>query len=441
MKIIHILNHFLPQQTAGTEVYTWALCKGLQALGHEVKVCIPHYGMKVDRSYFYDEILVYQFAEPSKVDRSLIMGHRIADGVEHFKKWIFSEKPELVHFHELAGSNGISIAHVKAAKELGAKVIMTFHLASNTCRTGTMLYKDKELCTGKINTWTCSKCYLNKKGLGAFSPLLTTFSMGLHILNINPSKWNHSLGTALGTVQLVKNMDVRLKQLLKYCDQFISLTDWYEKVLLINGIPQGKITKIQQGLPTKDGKTKLAEGKRRKEKLALKLMFLGRLSPFKGLHLLIEALAHFKACEVELSIFGADDGTGYADSLRQKTINNSNIHWKGVISQAIVQYEMQRHDLLCLCSTFSEMSPLVIQEARAARIPVLASNVYGNIEQIVHGKNGLIFKMNDVMSLRKQIATIINNPYILESISKNIQDPVLFATISKSHSEMYKSLF
>ena len=49
--------------------------------------------------------------------------------------------------------------------------------------------------------------------------------------------------------------------------------------------------------------------------------------------------------------------------------------------------------------------------------------------------------MNDVMSLRKQIATIINNPYILESISKNIQDPVLFATISKSHSEMYKSLF
>ena len=107
----------------------------------------------------------------------------------------------------------------------------------------------------------------------------------------------------------------------------------------------------------------------------------------------------------------------------------------------VVQYEMQRHDLLCLCSTFSEMSPLVIQEARAARIPVLASNVYGNIEQIVHGKNGLIFKMNDVMSLRKQIATIINNPYILESISKNIQDPVLFATISKSHSEMYKSLF
>lgn len=51
---------------------------------------------------------------------------------------------------------------------------------------------------------------------------------------------------------------------------------------------------------------------------------------------------------------------------------------------------------MSLCSTFSEMSPLVIQEAFAARLPVIASNVYGNAEQITHGENGLLFNFNDV---------------------------------------------
>jgi glycosyltransferase involved in cell wall biosynthesis len=440
MKIIHVLNHFLPQQTAGTEVYTWALSKELQALGHEVKVCIPNYGCLEDSSYVYDNVVVHQFAEPSTVDRRLIMGHRIADGVKHFKKWILAEKPTLIHFHELAGSNGISLAHVKMAKASGAKVIMTFHLASYTCKTGTLLYKDKDLCNGKINAWKCANCYLHKKGVGVFSPFLTSVSMGLNILKIDPSKWNHSIGTALGTVQLVKDMDLKLKLLLKYCDQFICLTDWYEKVLRLNGIPQEKITKIYQGLPTKINNTNHLENTVRKENQALKLMFLGRLSPFKGLHLLIEALSHFKDSEVELSIFGAEDGTDYAEMLRQKTINNSNIHWRGLLSQDKVLEEMQQHDLLCLCSTFSEMSPLVIQEARAARLPIIASKVYGNVEQLVQGGAGSLFEMHSVSSLRSRIQEVIDNRDKIKEWKDILVEPRNFDQVAQEYHQLYQHL-
>ena len=440
MKIIHVLNHFLPQQTAGTEVYTWSLSKELQALGHEVKVCIPNYGCLEDSSYVYDDVVVHQFAEPSTVDRRLIMGHRIADGVKHFKKWILAEKPTLIHFHELAGSNGISLEHVKVAKESGANVIMTFHLASNTCKTGTLLYKDEDLCNGKINASKCANCYLHKKGVGAFSPFLTSVSMGLNILKIDPSRWNHSIGTALGTVHLVKDMDVKLKLLLKYCDQFICLTDWYEKVLLLNSIPQEKITKIYQGLPTKINNTNHLENTVRKEKQALKLMFLGRLSPFKGLHLLIEALSHFKDSEVELSIFGAEDGTDYAEALRQKTMNNSNIHWRGLLSQDKVQEEMQQHDLLCLCSTFSEMSPLVIQEARAARLPIIASKVYGNVEQLTQGSAGSLFEMHSVSSLKSRIQEVIDNRDKIKECKDILVEPRNFDQVAQEYHQLYQHL-
>ena len=46
MKVFQVLNHFLPQQTAGTEVYTWALSKQLQQKGVEVEIIIPHYGQQ-----------------------------------------------------------------------------------------------------------------------------------------------------------------------------------------------------------------------------------------------------------------------------------------------------------------------------------------------------------------------------------------------------------
>ena len=155
MKIIHVLNHFLPQQTAGTEVYTWALSKELIKNGVEVKVLIPNYGTDIHESYIYDGIQVHQFSEPSLVDRELIMGFREADGLKNFDSFLEQEKPNIVHFHELAGSNGIGLPHVRAAKKMGSKVIMTFHLAGYTCATGTLMYKGRTPCNGKINTLKC----------------------------------------------------------------------------------------------------------------------------------------------------------------------------------------------------------------------------------------------------------------------------------------------
>ncbi|MEY2595041.1 MAG: hypothetical protein RI965_313 [Bacteroidota bacterium] len=84
MKVIQVLNHFLPQQTAGTEIYTWSLSKHLQKMGIDVQVLIPHYGKTIPADYMYDGIMVHQYAEPSLVDRSLILGFRAPDGLKNF---------------------------------------------------------------------------------------------------------------------------------------------------------------------------------------------------------------------------------------------------------------------------------------------------------------------------------------------------------------------
>ena len=99
MKVIQVLNHFLPQQTAGTEVYTWALSKQLQKQNIDVKVVVPNYNKNSSEDYFYDGLAVHQYSEPSVVDRSLTMGFRSADGLPNFIAYLQQNQPDIVHFH------------------------------------------------------------------------------------------------------------------------------------------------------------------------------------------------------------------------------------------------------------------------------------------------------------------------------------------------------
>jgi len=437
MKVLQVLNHFLPHQTAGTEVYTWALSKHLQQCGVHLQVLIPHYGKTVDADYVFDGLNVHQYAEPSVVDRSLILGFRAPDGLKHFSNYLQEAKPDIVHFHELAGSNGITLKHVQAAKAYGAKVIMTFHLAGYSCKTGTLVYKGQASCDGVVNLHKCSNCYLHTKGYASVASPLTSVSAALDHLSIDTSKWNSKIGTALGTVPIITKLKTDLNALVASCDRVVTITNWYKRLLLSNGVKEQKISFIPQGLPLKPNILPVKSNFNHKP---LHLIFLGRINKFKGLHLLISAIYGINPSLVNLSIFGNSDDLAYEINLRTKTSEMSNVFWKGKLTQEEVVSTLNRYDMLCLCSTFSEMSPLVIQEAFAVGIPVLASNVYGNAEQIQHNHNGLLFQFNNVADLRSNLLRCIEEPSLLENLSKNIKPPRSFEEVGKEYLTLYKSL-
>ncbi len=437
MKVLQVLNHFLPQQTAGTEVYTWALSKKLQQQGVEVKIVIPYYGKTESADYVYDGLSVHQYAESSFVNRSLIMGFRAPDGLKNFVKYLNKEQPDLIHFHDLAGSNGITLKHVQAAKASGARVIMTFHLAGYSCKTGTLVFRGESLCSGEIDLRNCSTCYLHSRGYTYAACYLTTASTILYKLSINTSKWGNKVGTSLGTVPILAKLNADLKTLVSSCDRVVAITEWYQKVLQTNGIDPNKICFMPQALPL-DSISDSIENK--PVHSPLRLLFLGRLNKFKGLHLILEALREIDSTLVSLSIYGNSDDEAFEQEQRIKTENQSNVFWGGKLEQKDVIPTMQKHDILCLCSTFSEMSPLVIQEAFAARLPVIASNVYGNAEQITHGGNGLLFKFNNVEDLRRQILKCITDPDLLNEMAKKITPPRSFKDLASDYLELYKSI-
>lgn len=438
MKVLQILSHFLPHQTAGTEVYSYALATNLLSFGIDVDVVIPNYKKYGNEKYEYNGINVHQFAEPSLVDRSLIMGKRKPDGLKYFIALLHEQKPDIVHFHELAGSNGITFHHIQAAKDAGTKVVMTFHLAGYTCMTGTLVYKGELLCEGKIDKISCSKCYLHSKGYRSLSHMLAPLSSMMDSAGIDTTIWENKLGTALATSKLVKQKKNQIHNLANLCDSLVVLTEWYKSILLLNGVDGNKITYIPQAIPY-SGLINDNEF-RHSQSLPIRLMFLGRISPFKGLHLLLEAIKNISEEKVCLDIYGQNNDPIYESKCHKLSFGKLNIRWMGLLQGEQVITTIKQYDALCLCSTFSEMSPLVIQEAFAAGIPVIASHVYGNAEQIKHGHNGLLFKFNDVESLREQIQLCIDNPILIQQMAKNIKPPSDFSEVAAAYFQLYHKI-
>ena len=84
MKVIHVLNAYLPDQIAGTEIYVNALARELNNLGVESKVLIPNYGSTETIKYEYEGIEVIKYAEPTKASREIITGEKAPAGLDNF---------------------------------------------------------------------------------------------------------------------------------------------------------------------------------------------------------------------------------------------------------------------------------------------------------------------------------------------------------------------
>jgi glycosyltransferase involved in cell wall biosynthesis len=437
LKVLLCLNHFLPDKVAGTEVYCLSLAKGLQGQQVDVTVLAPNYDQTINQFYEIDGIPVIRYAEPSAVDRALIMGKRKPEGLLYFEKVLTDIQPDIIHFHGLGGSNGITHHHVLLAKKLEFKVLFTFHIAGLSCFTGNLLYKEETKCDGYAAPLKCSRCvYSSKQISGIKKTLLTTASGIAFKIGYDTSAWQSSLGTAIGFPFIIKERNKRLQELADACDRLIVLTEWYKKVLLLNQLDPAKLVTLTQALPTQltsSQATPVADKK-------IRIAFIGRVVYAKGLHLLIDALLQLNSPDLVLDIYGQVNEEAYGADCLSKTKGNNSITWKGIIAPEEVVNTLTHYSVLCIPSAICEMSPLVIQEAFAAGIPVIASDVYGNAEQVKDGVNGWLFPFKDSVALQQVLQQLLNNPQEIEQMKKGLPAVKSFSTLVEEHISLYQSI-
>jgi len=140
----------------------------------------------------------------------------------------------------------------------------------------------------------------------------------------------------------------------------------------------------------------------------VQLLFVGRLSPVKGVRLLIEAFQRAQAQMPELKLVVVGDGPERQKLEALAASETMNVRFTGYQSQDAVADHLMQSDILVLPS-FAEGLPVVLMEALVSQTPVICSQVAGVGELVEHGVSGFIVPASDVESLTKRILELTQN--------------------------------
>jgi glycosyltransferase involved in cell wall biosynthesis len=153
--------------------------------------------------------------------------------------------------------------------------------------------------------------------------------------------------------------------------------------------------------------------------------FFGQITRFKGVDVLLEAMRLLREDEeaVELWLHGANLEAQPAP-FRERITDliaqaGACVKVRGSYSQRDLPKLMADVDWIVVPSIWWENSPLVIQEARMSRRPVIASDVGGMAERVRHGVDGLCFAVGDPYSLSATIKRAISSPELWDSCCAN----------------------
>jgi glycosyltransferase involved in cell wall biosynthesis len=442
VKIAFVLKYFLPEKTAGTEVYAAALCHELIKLNVEVLIIKPSVGLNDFYQYYHENIRVVEYPESDSIDKELQTGRRTPEGLNFFKTLLLSEKPDIVHFHEITGSNGITIHHLRSTKELRIPFFMTLHLIGYTCQTGMLKFKDRKECDGVVNTYRCSVCTLHKKGfVYGSAEILSLVGQWIQNNKINISALPAKLSGVMSYPLYMQNHFEGLKYIFSESEKVFLLSSWFKELLLANKFPKDKMVLLPKALPGETVHRK-KQFRKRKENEAIKFVYLGRISRIKGLLILLKSLKIIQTSNWSLDIYGQiteDDYYIECNKIVQEL--NGSVNWKGIIRPSDVVNILQQYDALIFPTIIQEMVGLVVQEAFAAGIPVIGSNAKGIAEQVTDRVDGLLFKAGDVQSLKQILNEVISNVSLLPQLAANIKTPGLFNEVAAEALKIYASVF
>jgi glycosyltransferase involved in cell wall biosynthesis len=134
------------------------------------------------------------------------------------------------------------------------------------------------------------------------------------------------------------------------------------------------------------------------------------LSPFATLRVNYEK--YLDLPPLHLHIFGDGDATYISELktfLREKGLTGM-VTFHGKVPQDELIHYYDRSQIMLVPSLWQEPFGLVVAEAMARGLPVIASNVGGPAEIITHEKNGLLVKSGDEHALALAIEQLIKDP-------------------------------
>lgn len=287
-------------------------------------------------------------------------------------------EPDVVHVHNLYPLLSPSV--LVACREAGVRTVMTVHNYRHTCPTSHHYRRGAvcEKCVGG-HEWQCiaRNCRDN---------LPESFAYGLRALVARKLRLFHD------------NIDV-----------LIVGTRFAAQRLATAGFDPDRIVVIPSlGVPVAA----------QPQSTGRYVAYAGRMTREKGVATLLEAARRLPEVDFRL----AGDGPMY-DKLVSKS--PPNVRLLGFLDHATMVTFYSGAVCLAVPSEWFEMRPLVICEAMAHGVPVVASRIGGLGELVLDGVTGLLFEPGDADELSDRIRALVNDNDLRSKLGDAAREAVL----------------
>jgi glycosyltransferase involved in cell wall biosynthesis len=282
------------------------------------------------------------------------------------EKLLAKAKPQIVHFHNTFPL--ISPAAYYACSSAGVPVVQTLHNYRLVCPASTFLRHGCvcEACLGNSIAWRAivHACYRGSR------PASTAVTAMLAVHRVMRT-WHTKV------------------------DAYIALSEFARKKFAAGGLPLERLV-VKPNFVYPD------PGPRKERELGTYALFVGRLCEEKGLR---DLLASWRRLSRPIPLFLLGDGPMRQEvACQMGRIGASEAALIGNVSRAEVFRWMRGARFLVCPSHWFEGCPLVIVEAFACGVPVIATGHGPTAEMIEHGRTGMHVVPGDEADLAAKVA-------------------------------------
>ncbi len=393
MNILMVIHGYPDRYNAGSEVYTRGLVHAL-ARRHTVHVFTreedafaPEYRMRREPDPGMPGVTLHLINRPNSRDR---YSHPGVD--RHLAALLDSTRPDVVHIGHL---NHLSTTLVHEVARRGIPMVFTLHDFWLMCPRGQFLQGRSgddgvpwPCCDGQEDRKCAERCYSRYFG-------------GVE---------GDMEGDVAHWTAWVRRRMSHVRSIAELVDLFIApsrhLLDRFANDF---GLPRAKLAYLPYGFD----KASLA-GRSRVPGEPFTFGFIGTHTPGKGIPLLLEAFGKLQGGH-QLRIWGRPRGvdTAALHAMARSLPGDAarRVSWMGEYLNANLTRDVFNHvDAIVVPSIWVENSPLVIQEALQARVPVVTADVGGMAELVEHEVNGLRFRHRDAGDLAAQMQRMADSP-------------------------------
>ncbi len=362
MKIL--LIHTSYQQPGGEDVVFEQECSLLQRAGHEVVV------------YYRTN---WEAERYSGIRRPQLAKHAVwaADSHRDVAELLRKHRPDVVHIHNTFMMISPSVHW--ACREADVPVVQTLHNYRLFCPDANF-YRDDRVCeecaTHSLWRGIRHKCYRDSRAASATAALMLAIHRGL-------GTWTHTVAC------------------------YIALTEFARQKFIAGGLPRHRIAVKPTFVSPDPG---------RKDGMGDYAIFLGRLSPEKGVRTLLSA---WKQLRVSIPLIIIGDGPLRCEVESQVISGGLNgVSFRGGVPREEALGAVKKARFLVLPSECYENFPMSIAEAFACGVPVICSRLGAMQEVVTDGFTGLHFTPSDSEDLVAKVEWAWTHPREMEEMGR-----------------------